>query len=245
VALDTKNGRRLWANTTISDPIGYASLVPATIAGTEQVIGMSARRVFAVRIDNGQLLWQFDFGNNRNNNATDIIVHNEQVYASSGYGKGSILIHPRQQADGQFTVKPVWTSISLDNHHGGVILLDGYLYGSGHEAKGWTCLAFSNGTLLWQAPGKGSLTYADGHLYCLDEKGSMHLVQPSPEKWQVISSFTIPRGGQGAFWAHPVVCGGRLYIRHSEKLYAYTIGTAQEADDKTPVRDKKPKPRGE
>lgn len=245
VALDKKNGRTLWTNTTIPDPIGYASLVPATIAGVEQVIGMSARRIFAVRTDNGHLLWQYDFGNQRNNNAADIIVHNERVYASSGYGKGSVLIHPQRQADGRITVKPVWSSESLDNHHGGVILLDDHLYGSGHEAKGWTCLKLSNGQPLWQAPGKGSLTYADGRLYCLDEKGSMFLVQPNPEKWQAISSFTVPRGGQGAFWAHPVICGGRLYVRHSEKLYAYNISAAKAKDDTVREHGTIPKSRSE
>ena len=29
--------------------------------------------------------------------------------------------------------------------------------------------------------------------------------------------------GKGNSWAHPVVCGGRLYIRHGGFLYAYTL----------------------
>ena len=224
VALDKQTGRTVWANTEIADTIGYSSLVVAEIAGVEQIIGLSAASVFAVRADNGQLLWRYAHGNKRNNNATDAIVHDGLVYASSGYGKGSVLLRPLRQDDGRFTVELVWNGDLLDNHHGGVLLHDGHLYGAGHEAKGWSCLSFETGRKLWQAPGKGSLTYADGRLYCLDEKGTMTLAQPTPEKWSVVSSFAVPSGGSGAYWAHPVVCGGRLYVRHAEKLYAYELG---------------------
>ena len=103
------------------------------------------------------------------------------------------------------------------------MLYDGYLYGAGHEALGWFCLDFSTGAQRWQAPGKGSLTYADGRLYCLDEKSLMSLVRATPDRWDEVGSFRVPRGGDGLFWAHPVVCGGRLYVRHSDRLLAYNL----------------------
>ena len=133
------------------------------------------------------------------------------------------MLRSKQQADGKFSVEQVWKTELLDNHHGGVILLNGYLYGSGHNARGWFCLDFNTGSKIWQAQGKGSLTYADGRLYCLDERGKMSLVKASAESWDEISSFNPPKGGRGSFWAHPVVCGGRLYVRHSDKLFAYNI----------------------
>lgn len=222
-ALNKRTGKTLWANPEPKDPIGYASPVAATIGGMEQIISVSGGHVFAIRPDTGASLWQYAIGNSRSNNATDVIVHDGQVFASSGYGTGCMLLKPERQADGRFSVKPVWTSKLLDNHHGGVLLLDGCLYGAGHESKGWFCLKFATGQPLWQAPGKGSLTYADHRLYCLDEKGTMSLLQATPEKWTVAGSFTVPSGGHGDFWAHPVVCGGRLYLRHSEKLFAYQI----------------------
>ena len=101
--------------------------------------------------------------------------------------------------------------------------MDGSLYGAGHEARGWFCLDFKTGVKQWQTRGKGSLTYADGHLYCLEERGTMALVKTTPEKWNQVSSFRLPRGGEGLYWAHPVVCGGRLYVRHSDQLYVYNI----------------------
>ena len=111
----------------------------------------------------------------------------------------------------------------MDNHHGGVILHEGYLYGSGDRSRGWYCLDFMTGKESWKSSGKGSITFADGMLYCLDERGIMTLVSATPGKYQEAGSFQVPGGGKGLHWAHPVVCGGRLYIRHTDKLFAYKI----------------------
>jgi hypothetical protein len=51
----------------------------------------------------------------------------------------------------------------------------------------------------------------------------MALLACAPEKYTSVSRFEVPKGGDGLFWAHPVVCGGRLYIRHADRLYAYDI----------------------
>jgi outer membrane protein assembly factor BamB len=223
VALDKHSGRTRWTNTDLRDSIGYGSPVVAEIDGVEQVITMSAERVFAFAPDNGRLLWDHAFGNTRGNSATDVVVSNGLVYASSGYGGGSILMRPRRQPNDQFAVEQVWKSDLLDNHHGGVLFWDGHLYGAGHEARGWFCLDFQTGAQRWQKDGKGSLTYADGMFYCLDERGGMSLVKATSGKWDEVSSFRLPRGGSGLYWAHPVVCGGRLYVRHAERLFAYDI----------------------
>ncbi|MHC4741341.1 MAG: outer membrane protein assembly factor BamB family protein [Planctomycetota bacterium] len=223
VALNKNTGKTLWANTEIKDPVGYCSPAIANIDGVEQVISMSAERVFSIAPENGRMLWEYPFSNARSNSATDVIVNDGRVYASSGYGGGSILLQPKRQANGDFSVTAVWKSELLDNHHGGVLLLNGCLYGAGHESRGWFCLDFATGNKRWQAPGKGALTYADNRLYCLDERGTMTLVKASADKWEEAGSFRLPRGGKGMHWAHPVVCGGRLYVRHSDQLYAYYI----------------------
>jgi len=223
VALNKKTGRTLWANTEIRDAVGNCSAVFASIDGAEQIITLSAQRVLSFDRDNGRLLWDYAFSNKRENNVADAIISDGLVYASSGYGGGSILLRPQRKADGEWSVDSVWRSELLDNHHGGVLLHDGHLYGAGHESRGWFCLDFKTGRQLWQTSGKGSLTYADGRLYCLDEKGTMNLVKATGDEWETTGSFRMPRGGKGLYWAHPVVCDGRLYVRHSEELLAYDI----------------------
>ena len=223
VALEKGTGRTLWASTEMKDAVGNCSPVFASIDGIEQVITMSANRVLSFNLNNGDLLWEYAFGNKRENNVADVIVNKGQVYASSGYGGGSILLRPQRQANGDFSVTLVWKSELLDNHHGGVLMLNGHLYGAGHESRGWFCLDFSTGRKQWQAPGKGSLTYADGRLYCLNERGTMILLKATNDKWEEAGSFRLPRGGKGLYWAHPVVCGGRLYVRHSDRLFVYDV----------------------
>jgi outer membrane protein assembly factor BamB len=117
----------------------------------------------------------------------------------------------------------VWQSALMDNHHGGVILDNGYLYGAGSNTKGWFCLDFLTGKQMWKSDGKGSITWADGMLYLLDERGTMKLVRATPDKFELSGEFKVPEGGKGMYWAHPVVCGGTLYVRHADKLYAYDI----------------------
>ena len=223
VALDKRTGRTLWANTETKDAVGNCSAVFTSIDGVEQVITMSAKRVLSFDPDNGRLLWEYAFSNKRENNVADVIISDGLVYASSGYGGGSILLRPQRKGDGEYSVDSVWRSELLDNHHGGVLLFGGRLYGAGHEARGWFCLDFKTGRQLWQAPGKGSLTYADDRLYCLDEKGTMTLVKATAYEWLEAGSFRLPRGGKGLYWAHPVICGGRLYVRHSDQLLAYSV----------------------
>ena len=223
VAVDKRDGRVLWVNKDINDPVGNSSSVLAAIDGVTQIISLSSARVFAVNPENGALLWQYPFGNERGNSATDVIVEDGLVYASSGYGKGSVLLRPERSEDRAFTVNKVWESKLLDNRHGGVVLVDGRLYGAGHVAKGWFCLDLLAGSECWQEEGKGSLTYADGHLYLLDEKGQMSLVRADAKAFTEVARFAVPKGGRGPHWAHPVVSGGRLYIRHSDRLYAYDI----------------------
>ena len=222
-AFEKGTGRMLWANTEIKDPAGNCSAIIATINGVEQIITMSQKRVLSFEPEKGRLLWQFEFGNKRENSCTDVIVSDGLVFASTGYGGGCILLRPKRLADSKFSVEQVWKSELLDNHHGGVVLLDGHLYGAGHESRGWFCLDFKTGGKLWQGSGKGSLTYAEDRLYCLDEKGTLSLIGATNQKWDQVSSFRMPRGGRGLYWAHPVVYDGRLYVRHSEQLFAYDI----------------------
>lgn len=222
VCLDKNNGNLIWANREVPGPVGFSSPVLFDYGDYRQVAGLSANSVYGVDSKTGKMLWQVEFENSRSNNITDPIYQNGYVFASTGYGKGSILI--KLNVSGKDIIpETVWQTDLMDNQHGGVILHEGYLYGSGQESRGWFCLDFMTGRQMWKANGKGSLTYADGMLYCLEERGIMTLVKATPEKYEAAGTFEVPGGGKGFHWAHPVVCGGRLYIRHMDKLFAYDI----------------------
>jgi outer membrane protein assembly factor BamB len=222
VCLRKADGETVWATPGIEGTVAFSSLVPAEVAGVRQILGMSSSHAFGVDPETGALLWSVPHANFRDNNVTDPIPYKDCVFASSGYGKGSLVVRLRPQGGG-LKAETVWSSDLLDNHHGGVVRVGDYVYGAGHEAKGWFCLDVMTGKPAWRAPGKGALTFADGHLYCLDERGTMTLVKATPETYEQVSSFRVPQAGAGLYWAHPVVCGGRLHVRHADRLFAYAV----------------------
>src|SRR4029077_17932069 len=79
------------------------------------------------------------------------------------------------------------------NHHGGMILHDGHLYGAnGGNAGGYlACLDFKTGRVMWderdkparKGVQKGSVALADGRIYYLQEDGTVILFEPSPKQY--------------------------------------------------------------
>ena len=67
------------------------------------------------------------------------------------------------------------------------------------------------------------MAWADGRLYCLDEFGKMSLIEASPEKCTIVGELTIPRKEKTYTLSHPVIIGGRLYIRHGDSLFVYDV----------------------
>ncbi|MHC4402974.1 MAG: PQQ-binding-like beta-propeller repeat protein [Planctomycetota bacterium] len=223
VALDRETGETVWAAKGTGDPAGYASPALAECDGLRIVLAMTGEALVGVNAENGELLFRHEHPTQHDVNATSPICHDGRVFISSGYRSGSELL--KIHVDGQqATVEPVWQVKQLDNHHGGVVLLEGYLYGSSAGGK-WMCLEWSTGRVMYAEPGvgKGSLTCADGMLYTLSENRRVGLVEATPTGHTVVSQFELPSGGEGKSWAHPVVCGGRLYLRHGETLFAYDV----------------------
>jgi hypothetical protein len=153
------------------------------------------------------------------------IFHDGHVFIST-LQAGSVKWKINVKGD-KASLEEIWRTQELDNHHGGVLLVGGNLYGTStfRNRNLWVCLDWETGRNkhMDKGVGKGSLTYADGMLYTLSIDGVMGLVRPTQAGHELVSSFKIPEGGKGNSWAHPVVCGGRLYIRHGEFLYAYSV----------------------
>jgi hypothetical protein len=165
-------------------------------------------------------------GSTSNADAPDVIVNHGPAYASNGYG-GSILLQAQRQRG--VPLQGFKRATGRTIIHGGALRLDEHLYDAGHEARGWFCLGGEKEAKRWQTDGEASRTCADGMLYCLDERGTMPLVQTTPERWSQVSSFRRLRGGKGLCWAHPIVCRGQALrtprrgafcVRHPQELIA-------------------------
>jgi outer membrane protein assembly factor BamB len=189
-----------------------------------QLITLARSSVLGVDARNGRLLWTHPHESTCDQNVTSPIYHDGRVFVSSGHKAGSRVVE--LSADGR-QASQLWFGTRLDNCHGGVVLVDGCLYGSGCRLynKGLFCVDFATGKVLYQAKeiGKVSLTWAEGLLYCMGNEGEMLLVRATPQAATVVSRFTLPRPDTEPVLTHPVVCGGRLYLRHLDDLFAYDI----------------------
>jgi outer membrane protein assembly factor BamB len=219
-ALNKQTGETIWRSTDDVEGAHYSSPQVADIAGIRQVVQFASKTLFGVRLDDGKLLWSYSKANNGTANIATPIIRGDYVYASSGYGTGGGLVHITN-ANGTLTATEVYFDKTLANHHGGVLLHGDYLFGFG---SGLICQNFMTGENAWKARsvGKGSLTYADGLLFLLGENHTVALAEAAYDDYREKGRFTIDNLGR-ASWAHPVVAGGKLYIRNMQRLTAYDV----------------------
>jgi len=223
VALDKGTGETVWQSESTGDPPGYGSPALAEQDGLRMILTMTGRAVIAVNADTGELLWRFGHKTQYDVNALMPVFHDGRVFISTSYGSGSVMLQIHVDGDSA-SVEEVWRNGDLANHHGGVLLHEGYLYGTGSGGD-WMCVDWQSGKTMYteEGVGKGSLTVAEGMLYTLSEDAVMGLVPATPDAHRLVGRFDLPDCGDGKSWAHPVVCGGRLYIRHGDYLYGYDI----------------------
>jgi outer membrane protein assembly factor BamB len=221
VALEKMTGKTIWASQQLSDEAGYASPIAADVGGVRVVMTLTSSAGVGVRASDGKLMWRFQPVANGTANVATPVFHENKVFYTSAYGTGGALLGLTAQ-NGEVGAQQIYFTREMQNHHGGVVLVNGYLYGFNNAIL--ACLEFGTGRLQWRdrSVGKGSLTYADGNLYILSEDNVMGLAAAVPSGYQERGRFRIPDQGLPS-WAHPVVSGGVLYIRNQTTLTAYDI----------------------
>jgi alcohol dehydrogenase (cytochrome c) len=151
------------------------------------------------------------------------------VFAASAYGSGGGLVRLSKDANGGVKAEEVYFTKKMQNHHGGMIVLDGCLYGAngGNEGGSLVCLDFKTGDVLWDGRDsgvpKGSLALADGRLYYRLENGTMLLIEPNAKQYIERGRFEQPDRTRQPAWTHPVIANGKLYLRDQDLLLCYTL----------------------
>ncbi|MDX2149807.1 MAG: PQQ-binding-like beta-propeller repeat protein [Bryobacteraceae bacterium] len=221
VALDKMTGKTVWTSKELSDPAHYSSCIAADVAGVRAIMTITSGAAVGVRANDGKLLWRYQQVANRVANVTTPVVSGNKVFYSTAYGTGCALLELTPK-NGALEAREVYFNRDMQNHHGGVVLVNGHLYGFSNAIL--TCMDFQTGAVKWRdrSVGKGSLTFADGRLYLLGEGNTVGLAEATPDAYREKGRFRIADQGLPS-WAHPVVCGGRLYIRNQSTLTCYNI----------------------
>jgi outer membrane protein assembly factor BamB len=221
VALDKTSGETLWKSSGFQAGPEYGSSIAVTFESQPMIITGTNRGIFAVDADQGALLWSNDWSAGNTANCPTPAYADGYVFWSNGYGKGGICLKLKKE-EGKVTADVAWTTHDLVCHHGGYIIHEGCIYGNHND--GWACLDLKTGEKKWneKAVGKGSLCFADGMLYLFSEhNGQAALATCSPEGLKLQGKVKVK--GDGPSWAHPVVAGGRLYLRYDKHLYCFDV----------------------
>ena len=231
VALNKKTGDVIWkSEIPKTNGAAYSSLVVSEGAGVRQYVTLLGRGLVSVAAKDGKLLWTYDKVANPTANIPTPIVKGDYVFASTGYGTGAGLVKLHKDGD-EIKADEIYflSANKLQNHHGGMVLIDGYLYGGTGNNEGFPiCVEFETGKIAWReprGPGKGSaaVTFADGNLYFRYQDGKVALIRATPDGYQEEGTFDIPEVNDQPSWPHPVIADGLLYLREQDTLYCYDL----------------------
>ncbi|MFN0075154.1 MAG: PQQ-binding-like beta-propeller repeat protein [Prosthecobacter sp.] len=220
-ALDKNTGKVVWRSPDVFESAQYSSPIVATLGGVKQIVQFTNKTVFGIDAGTGKFLWNYSNASNGTANCTTPVAYNDHVFAASAYGTGGGLVKITPSESGQ-KADEVYFENKMANHHGGIVRVGDYMYGFGNG--GLICMNFLTGKIAWtdKSVGKGSLTYADGMLYLLGEGHQMALAEATPDAYREHGRFPLEKYGHPS-WAHPVVAGGRLYIRNQHRLTCHDI----------------------
>ncbi|GHU78405.1 polyvinylalcohol dehydrogenase [Bacteroidia bacterium] len=237
VALNRKNGEVIWETPPFKGDLMYASPIFIEYHGKKQIVIINEFYATGIDQSTGAIAWQaniFDFmkagmqNNNWRPQFTNTPLYKDgKICVACGYDYGAVMLQLNDDATG---ISQAWLNRDLDPHHGGMVLVDGYLYGStwtNNNVGNWGCVDWNTGKTMYENPwtggNKGTLIYADGMLYCYDDRrGNIGLAKATPEKFDLVSTFRITKG-EGPNWAHLAIHNGILFVRHGNALMAYKI----------------------
>ena len=233
VALNKNTGALIWTSPGVGTPSSYCSplyigdqsvpMVVTYFVGKKKEGRVYDNKIAAFNANTGDLLWTVSQPSENDINPNTPIYYDGMIFSIVGYKGGAWLIRLK---DGGKAAEIVWHNKEMDNQMGGAIKAGDYLYASGHRDRNWFCVDWKTGKTVYKVNELApcNVIYADGMLYCYSEAGggSMHIVKPNPEKFELLSSFKVTLG-TGPHWAHPVIHKGVLYIRHGDALMAYKI----------------------
>ena len=231
IALDKKTGATVWISKEWTDECGYSSAIVAEIEGVKQYIQHSAKGVAGISAKDGKLLWKVEIEGYRVATIPTPICIDNTVYITNGYNAGCNYLNISKK-ENEFKAETIYSNKNMVNHHGGVVLYDGHIYGYS-ETIGWACQNLKSGEIVWsnrvKEVGKGAALIVDDKLLCLDETtGQLTVIAASPTGWKEIGNLEFPQRTEilskdNKVWTHPVVANGKLYLRDHDLIFCIDL----------------------
>jgi len=222
IAFDQDSGRIVWKSQDFK--ITYSSPILINFRGETQLVFLMAKDIMAVNPDNGALLWHQEVKPGGANLATPLWDGKDTIFCSSAYDSGSRAFK-LTKTGGTTSVEQIWYTRKMRLHHGNVIRIGDYVYGSSGDfgPAFFMGLNLKTGKVAWRKRGfkKATCVYADGKLILLDEDGNLALATVNPRGMTVHSRCKV---GEKYAWAAPTLVGKTLYVRDRKHIVALDVG---------------------
>lgn len=221
VALDMNSGKEIWKSKSNGEKSAYCSPMIIKLPNRKIIVTIMQYSICGFDASTGIQLWKSDFTMDPDVHPNTPVYIDGYLYCGSGYGLGSVML--KLSSDGN-SVTTVWKNASCDPKMGGVVVLNGRIYGTGDRNRKFFCLDWKTGKELYSTRelSPANIIADDGLLYVYSESGKVNLVEPQADKINVLSSFSVPSGA-GPHWAHLVIIDKKLYVRHGNSLMVYDI----------------------
>ncbi len=221
VALNRFTGELVWSSPGKGELSAYCTPLLVKLQARNLLVTHTADHILGLDSKTGKMLWSYPQTNRWQVHANTPIFYDGDLFCFSGYGQGGVKLD--LSADGT-SVEKAWFSSNLDSRMGGMVVLDGYLYGSGDNNREWRCVDWNTGDEKYadKSVGKGVVISADGMLYCYSDRGELAMVEANPKSFKVIGNTKVELGSE-QHWAHPIIHNGVLYLRHGDTLIAYKV----------------------
>lgn len=224
VSLNRHTGETIWTSPGRGEKSAYCSPILINHNGTRLIITMTAESIIAVDAGTGLMYWHIPQKQRNKINSNTPVYWNGRIFCSSDNApEDNGLVSVLLSGDGK-TASVEWRNQQYTNLMGGIIIRDGYIYGSEYRKKGWSVINATNGEVVHTSDllGTGVVIWADDRFYCYTEDGKMSLADAGPQHFTLTGSFKVPLGTD-QHWAHPVIHDNKLWIRHGNALMVYDI----------------------
>ena len=217
-AYNRHTGQPVWQ--ALNDKQAYVSPMLAELAGKRHVVVVTSSRVVGLEAGNGSLVWEYPWNTSMGINCSQpIVVSDNRLFISSGYGKGAAVIELTRSGDG-LSARTVWENTAIKNKFNSSVLHEGHIYGLDEGIL--TCVDVQTGARKWKGGryGYGQLLLASGHLIVLSDTGELALVKATPDQHTEVAKFSAL---EGKTWNYPALAGGRLLVRNATHMACYNL----------------------
>ncbi len=222
-AFDLLTGDEKWK--WAGDGTAYASPAVITVGGAKAVVAETAKKVVALGLADGKLLWDTPFVvTGRGYNSSSPVVEGQTlIYSGSARGTRAVKVEKRGDA---LAATEVWANKENSVLYNTPVLKNGLVFGlSATDILFW--LDAGTGKTAWTTelkgkawPGYGSIVDAGPVLVALTPAGQLVVFDPTGKEYKELARYKVVDADT---YAYPVLDGNRVFVKDKDSVTLWAV----------------------